>query len=101
MPESPSFYEAFPAEEAGNIVKRSEIHHTPKHGSWLNIAETELSPLTRQCPDRRIPNPEMLRSETEAWEQKRNAECKTVDRQFATENAGIKLKRLYPQLKEK
>lgn len=96
-----SFYEAFPAEEAGNIVKRSEIRYTPKHGSWLNIAETELSSLTRQCPDRRIPNLEMLRSETKAWEHKRNAECKTVDWQFTTENARIKLKRLYPQFKEK
>jgi len=96
-----SFYEAFPAEEAGNTVKRSEIHYTPEHGSRLNIAETELSPLTRRCPDRRIPNPEMLRSETEVWEQKRNAECKAVDWQFTTENAGIKLKRLYPQFKEK
>lgn len=96
-----SFYEAFPAEEAGDIVKRVEIHYTPKHGSWLNIAETELSVLTRQCLDRRIPNPEMLRSETKTWEQKRNAECETVDWQFTAEDARLKLKRLYPQFKKK
>ena len=96
-----SFYEAFPAEEARNIVKRLEIHYTPKHGSWLNIAETELSPLTRQCLDRRIPDLETLRSETKTWEQQRNAKCKTVDWQFTTEDARIKLKRLYPQFKQK
>jgi hypothetical protein len=96
-----SFYEAFPAEEARNTVKKSEIHYTPEHESWLNIAETELSSLTRQCPDRRIPSLEKLRSETKAWEPERNAKCKTVDWQFATEDAGLKLKRLYPQFKEK
>ncbi len=96
-----SFYEAFPAEDAGNIVKKLEIHYTPKHGSWLNIAETELSALTRQCLDRRIPDMELLRSETKAWERERNAKCKTVDWQFTTEDARIKLKRLYPQFKKK
>ena len=96
-----SFYEAFPAEEAGNTVKKLEIHYTPKHGSWLNIAETELSALTRQCLDRRIPNSEILRSETKKWEQERNAKCKTVDWQFTTEDARIKLGRLYPQFKQK
>lgn len=96
-----SFYEAFPAEEARNIVKKLEIHYTPKHGSWLNIAEIELSSLARQCLDRRIPNIELLKSETKAWEAERNATCKTVDWQFTTEDARIKLKRLYPQFKEK
>jgi hypothetical protein len=96
-----SFYEAFPAEDARNIVKRLEIHYTPKHGSWLNIAETELSSLTRQCLDRRIPDMELLKSETKAWELERNAKCKTVDWQFTAEDARIKLKRLYPQFKEK
>jgi hypothetical protein len=67
-----SFYEVFSPEEAGRLINRLEIHHTPKHGSWLNIAEIGLSALTRQCLDRRIPDIETLRNETGSWEQKRN-----------------------------
>ncbi len=95
-----SFYEAFCAEDARNIVKKLEIHYTPKHGSWLNVAETELSSLTRQCLNRRIPDIELLRAEIKVWERDRNSKCKTIDWQFTTEDARIKLKRLYPQFKE-
>ena len=95
-----SLYEAFPPEKARELVNRLEIHYTPKHGSWLNIAEIELSALTGQCLDRRIPDIETLRNETRAWEKRRNARQKGVDWQFTTQNARIKLKRLYPQLQE-
>jgi hypothetical protein len=94
-----SFYEAFPPEEARRLLNRLEIHYTPKHGSWLNIAEIELSALTIQCLDRRIPDLPTLCQETKAWEQKRNAKQKSVDWRFTTDNARIKLKRLYPQIK--
>ncbi len=94
-----SLYEAFPPEIARRLVERLEIHFTPKHGSWLNIAEIELSILTQQCLDRRIPSLEELRKETEAWGHRRNAEEKTVDWQFMTTDARIRLKRLYPQFK--
>jgi hypothetical protein len=93
-----SLYEAFPPEKARELVQRLEMHHTPKHGSWLNIAEIELSALTGQCLDRRIPDIETLRHETSAWETRRNACPKGVDWQFTTQNARIKLKRLYPQM---
>lgn len=92
-----AFYAAFPPKEASMLVKRLEIHHTPKHGSWLNIAEIELSALTRQCLDRRLGNPTLLVQETKKWETFRNRRQKPVDWQFTTENARIKLKRLYPQ----
>ncbi len=92
-----SFYEAFPPEEARNYAKRLEIHYTPKHGSWLDAAEIELSILTKQCLDRRIPNIETLRREVEAWQRHRNASDKGVDWQFTTSDARTKLKRLYPQ----
>jgi hypothetical protein len=95
-----SLYEAFPPEKARELVKRLEIYHTPKHGSWLNIAEIELSALTGQCLDRRIPDIEILRTETSAWEQRRNERHQSVDWQFTTQNARIKLKRLYPQIQE-
>jgi DDE superfamily endonuclease len=95
-----SLYEAFPPEQARELVTRLELHHTPKHGSWLNIAEIELSALTGQCLDRRIPDIETLHNETRAWEQRRNARHKGVDWQFTTQNARIKLKRLYPQIHE-
>ena len=94
-----SLYAAFPPEVARHLVERLEIHHTPKHGSWLNIAEIELSILTRQCLDRRIPTLDRLRKETGAWGRRRNTEEKTVDWQFTTDDARIKLKRLYPQFK--
>jgi DDE superfamily endonuclease len=93
-----SLYEAFPPEQARALAARLEIHHTPKHGSWLNIAEIELSALTLQCLDRRMPDIAMLRGETQQWEQRRNASQKGVDWQFSTHDARIKLKRLYPQL---
>jgi DDE superfamily endonuclease len=93
-----ALYEAFPPAQARRLASRLEIHHTPKHGSWLNIAEIELSVLTMQCLDRRIPDLETLRHETQQWEQRRNAALKGVDWQFSTLDARIKLKRLYPQI---
>ena len=93
-----SLYEAFEPAEARRIAQRLEIHYTPKHGSWLNIAEIELSVLTQQCLDRRIADIETLRQETQAWENKRNGQQKGVDWQFTTADARIKLKRLYPQV---
>jgi hypothetical protein len=92
-----SLYEAYPPEEARRILQRIEFVHTPKHGSWLNIAECELSVLTRQCLDRRFDGVDMLRREVIAWENKRNAEANTVDWHFTTADARIKLKRLYPK----
>lgn len=92
-----SFYEAFDPATARRLVERLELHHTPKHGSWLNIAEIELSALTKQCLDRRIPNIETLKQETKAWERTRNQKQKAVDWQFKTDDARIRLKRLYPQ----
>jgi hypothetical protein len=95
-----SLYEAFSPAEARRLATRLEIHYTPKHGSWLNIAEIELSALTRQCLDRRIPDIAFLQKETKAWQRERNAQQKAVDWQFATDDARIKLKRLYPQIKK-
>jgi hypothetical protein len=92
-----AFYAAFPPAEASRLVKRQEIHHTPIHGSWLNIAEIELSALSRQCLDRRLDNLTLLRQETKKWETSRNNNQKPVDWQFTSENARTKLKRLYPQ----
>lgn len=92
-----SFYEAFDPQEARRLINRLEIHYTPKHGSWLNIAEIELSALTRQCLNRRIPDLPTLIEETKAWNQKRNDKQKGVDWQFKTDDARIRLKRLYPQ----
>ena len=74
-----SLYETFPPEKAGRLAERPEIRYTPKHGSWLNIAEIELSVMTRQCLDRRIPDIETLRMETETWERRRNGQQKGVD----------------------
>ena len=92
-----SFYEAFPPKQARKYVKRLEIHYTPKHGSWLDAAEIELSILTQQCLDRHIPNIKTLRREVEVWQRRRNSSGKGVDWQFTTPKARIKLKRLYPQ----
>jgi len=89
---------ALPPEQARRLAARLEIHHTPKHGSWLNIAEIELSALTLQCLDRRIPDMATLTEETHQWEQRRNQAQKGVDWQFSTQDARIKLKRLYPQI---
>lgn len=95
-----SFYKAFEPEEARRIIDKLEFHYTPKHGSWLDMAEIELSILSRQCLNHRIPDQEALRREVRAWEGSRN-ECKaTMDWQFTTEDARIKLKRLYPVLPE-
>jgi hypothetical protein len=93
-----SLYEAFPPTEARRLLERLEIHHTPKHGSWLDMAETELSVLARQCLDRRIPDATTLTQEIAAWERHRNeAKCR-VDWRFTTEDARIQLKRLYPSI---
>ena len=96
--EPASLYEAFPPGEAKRLWDRLELHHTPKHGSWLNVAEVELSALGRQCLDRRIPDQATLAAEVAAWEERRNAEAVTVDWQFTTADARIKLKHLYPVL---
>jgi hypothetical protein len=93
-----SLYEAFEPVKARDLARRLEIHYTPKHGSWLNIAESELSVLGRQCLDRRIESIERLASECEAWNVERNKLQKGVDWQFTTADARIKLKRLYPQV---
>ncbi len=93
-----SLYEAFPPEIARSLVKRLEIHHTPKHGSWLNIAEIELSAMTKQCLERRIDSITSLDHELTSWETARNSLQKGVDWQFTTPDARIKLKRLYPQI---
>jgi hypothetical protein len=94
-----SLYEAFDPQEALRLAKRLEIHYTPKHGSWLNVAEIELSVFTKQCLARRISDIETLRKEAKAWYHDRNAGQKSVDWQFTTQDARIKLKRLYPQIK--
>lgn len=93
-----SLYAAFPPATARRLVERLEIHHTPKHGSWLNIAENELSALTRQCLARRIPDRATLECETTAWYTERNQLQKSVNWQFTTADARIRLKRLYPQI---
>jgi hypothetical protein len=91
-----SLYEAFEPELARALAARLEIHYTPKHGSWLNMAETELSILSRQCLDRRIESQEIMVKETTAWEHNRNEHCAKIDWRFTTADARIKLKRLYP-----
>src|SRR5690348_14842211 len=91
-----SLYEAFPPERARRIIERLEIHHTPKHGSWLNMAEIELSVLARQCLDQRIESMELLRQEVGAWELERNERQVEIKWQFTTAEARIKLHRLYP-----
>lgn len=93
-----SLYKAFEPAVARSLLERLEIHYTPKHGSWLNIAEIELSVLTKQCLDRRIPDIETLRSETTQWARERNTGQKSVDWRFTTDHARIKLKRLYPKI---
>lgn len=93
-----SFYKAFSPEEARRIIERLEIHYTPKHGSWLNMAEIEIGVLRRQCLDRRIADRETLVEEVEAWQRRRNENENTVDWRFTTEDARIKLKSLYPTI---
>src|SRR5947209_7327971 len=91
-----SLYEAFAPEIARALAARLEIHYTPKHGSWLNMAETELSILARQCLDRRMESQEILVHEASAWEQQRDEQSVRIDWRFTTADARIKLKRLYP-----
>ncbi len=93
-----SLYEAFPAAEARRLVERFEWHYTPKHGSWLNMAESELAILANQCLDRRIPDKQTLISETAAWKADRNRYHSKADWQFTNDNARIKLKNLYPSI---
>jgi hypothetical protein len=93
-----SLYEAFEPERARRIAEKLEIHYTPKHGSWLNVAEIELSVLQRQCLDRRIESAEELRRQVEAWEEDRNERAVEVKWRFTTADARIKLHRLYPAL---
>jgi hypothetical protein len=93
-----SLYEAFPPEQARRIAERLEIHHTPKHGSWLNMAEIELSVLARQCLDRRIETAAELRREVAAWEEPRNDRAAEVQWRLTTADARIKLRHLYPSL---
>jgi hypothetical protein len=91
-----SLYKAFPAKKARGLAKRLEIHYTPKHGSWLNIAEISISILTKQCIDRRIPNIDILNQEIVAWEAEYNMQRNAVKWQFTTDEARVKLLRLYP-----
>ena len=91
-----SLYEAFAPMEARRVLDRLEFHYTPKHGSWLNMAEIELSVLANQCLDRRIADKETLIGETRAWESYRNDHAASVNWRFTTVDARIKLKRLYP-----
>ena len=93
-----SLYEAFPAAEARRLVERFEWHYAPKHGSWLDMAESELGVVTSQCLDRRIPDKQTLIAEVAAWEDDRNKNHAIADWQFTTADARIKLKRLYPPL---
>lgn len=93
-----SLYEAFPPDEARKLLNRLEIHYTPKHGSWLNIAEIELRILNSQCLNRRIPDKETLKNEIFQWQSKRNVTNSTIDWRFTNDDARIKLKKLYPTL---
>lgn len=93
-----SLYKAFPPSEARRIAKKLNVHYTPKHGSWLNIAEIELNVMTRQCLTRRIENIDLLRTELAAWESERNNNYAKINWQFTTKDARIKLASLYPEL---
>jgi transposase len=95
-----ALYQAFEPAVARSLIDRLEIHYTPKHGSWLNMAEIELSILSRQCLDRRIPDTDTLTLEIAAWEQARNANARPVNWHFTTPDARIKLKRLYPSIQD-
>lgn len=92
-----SLYAAFPAEQAHRLARRLEIHYTPRSGSWLNVAEIELSVLARQCLNRRMATREELRAETETWQRERNGDGSRVHWRFTTPDARIKLSHLYPQ----
>lgn len=91
-----SFYKAFPPDEARRLTERLEIHYTPKHGSWLNMAEIELSILGRQCLNRRIPDEKTMVGEVEEWQNDRNNDAKPMSWRFTTQDARVKLEKLYP-----
>ena len=93
-----SLYQALEPAEARRIAEKLEIHYTPKHGSWLNMAEIELGVLARQCLDRRIPDQQTLNQETRAWWDQRNRHAIRADWRFTTQDARIKLKSLYPSI---
>jgi hypothetical protein len=95
-----SLYEAYDPATARSLAARLEIHYTPKHGSWLNMAETELSVLSRQCLDRRIESKEIMAEEIGTWEKNRNEACTRINWRFTTTDARIKLKRLYPSFEK-
>ena len=93
-----SLYKAFETHEADRIAEKLEFHYTPKHGSWLNMAEIEFSVLRRQCLSRRIPDQETLKHEVQAWQDRRNQQRASVNWRFTTDDARIKLKKLYPSI---
>ena len=93
-----SLYATFEPYEARRLCERFEIHYTPKHGSWLNMAGLEISVMSRQCPDRRIPSIEKMTGEVRAWVAQRNSRKDTVHWQFTTADAGVKLRHLYPRI---
>lgn len=95
-----ALYEAFPPAEAGRLLAKLAFHYTPKHGSWLNMAEIEFSVLSRQCLKRRVPDRATLEAEIAAWQDRRNASAGPIDWRFTTADARIKLKRLYPAIQE-
>ena len=95
---SAAFYKAFPADEARRLAEKIEFHYTPKHGSWLNMAEIEFSVLSRQCLSRRIADQQTLKREIQAWQTRRNQQQTPVKWQFTTADARIKLKKLYPSV---
>jgi hypothetical protein len=96
-----AFYHTFPPDEARRLVAKLEIHHTPLHGSWLNMAEIEFAALARHCLSRRIGTVEELESQVACWQEQRNSAATTINWRFTTADARIKLKRLYPSLKNK
>jgi hypothetical protein len=96
-----ALYEAFIPSEARRITRKLELHYTPKHGSWLNMAEIELSVLSRQCLDQRLPDQNSLAGEVGAWEEERNAAESSIEWRFTTADARVKLKHLYPEIVEK
>lgn len=93
-----SLYKAFEPKEAKRILDKLEFHYTPKHGSWLNMAEIELSVVNRQCLNRRLPDQDTLKLEIAAWEEERNQKSDSVNWRFTTADARIKLKRLYSSI---
>lgn len=95
-----ALYEAFAPHEAKRIVDKLALHYTPKHGSWLNMAEIELSVLSRQCLEPRMADQDSLTREVAAWEQDRNVTSRTIEWRFTTDDARIKLKRLYPSIQD-